>query len=241
MSSAAGGGAGGATGGVMTGGAGVVVEIGCATQNMPGFALCGDAWTWAPRTDGVLLVVVDGLGHGDDAAVAAGMATALVQAHKDADLPDLVTRCHEGLKRSRGVVMSAAIVDATGLWWTGIGNVEGIVARGPQGLGGGGTRDALSCRGGVVGYKLPALKAWSTTFADADTLVMCTDGVKSGFQPTLDDAPVQELADRLLRDFASGDDDALVVVLRRAPAAPAAGAGAVGTASERSSNIKSSR
>ena len=66
----------------------------------------GDRPVVQPFPDGVLVAVVDGLGHGKEAATAARMSTGVL-ARCAAETPTvLVRRCHQALGATRGVVLS---------------------------------------------------------------------------------------------------------------------------------------
>src|ERR1700758_2355608 len=85
----------------------------------------GDAHLVLDIPDGLLVSVVDGLGHGPDAAAAAQTALAALRAGpKDVQL--LLRHCHEALRGTRGVVMTLAIFEARRrrLSWVGVGNVD---------------------------------------------------------------------------------------------------------------------
>jgi phosphoserine phosphatase RsbX len=104
--------------------------------------------------------------------------------------------------------MSLASFATSGeLTWLGVGNVEGTLVRS-----GGGT-DSILLFGGVVGYTLPPLRPSITTVEAGDTLVLATDGIRSGFLQGLDtEVAPQSLADRILADHGKQSDDALVLV-----------------------------
>ena len=88
-----------------------------------------------------------------------------------------------------------------------------LIAR-PEGSRAAPVHNLLPARG-VVGRRLPPLAARTVPIATSEVLIMTTDGVDAHFQfklPRLD--PLQEAADDILRRFSSGDDDALVVMLR---------------------------
>jgi serine/threonine protein phosphatase PrpC len=175
----------------------------------------GDAHVVAGFPGGALAAVIDGLGHGPDAAEAARAAARVLEAFAGEPVTELLFRCHEELRRTRGAVMSLASFDAAGsaMTWTGIGNVEALLLRG----GAGPAREALTPRGGVVGYQLPAPRATTVPVAPGDTLVMATDGIRSSFVAGLARAPKgtpQELADAIFAGHARGSDDALVLVAR---------------------------
>jgi hypothetical protein len=67
----------------------------------------------------------------------------------------------------------------------------------------------------VVGYQMPPLRATSLSVSPGDTLIMATDGIRSGFTSGLTLAgSLQEIADSILALHCKGSDDALVVVAR---------------------------
>jgi hypothetical protein len=76
-------------------------------------------------------------------------------------------------------------------------------------------REPLLLRAGVVGSQLPQLRPTILPIARGDTVYFATDGVRSAFSETLTalENP-QKAADRILRQFQSGKDDALVLVTR---------------------------
>jgi hypothetical protein len=161
------------------------------------------------------VAAIDGLGHGQDAAMAAKIAGATLEVYAGQSVIALVRHCHKALAQTRGVVMSLASIDTVDdtLTWLGIGNVAGVLCRadpaaGPQ-------KEDLLLRGGGVGYQLPHLSAALIPVARGDTLVFATDGVHSDFGEGIAlGEPPQHLADRLLAKYGKNTDDALVVVLR---------------------------
>jgi negative regulator of sigma-B (phosphoserine phosphatase) len=97
--------------------------------------------------------------------------------------------------------------------WLGVGNVQGVLMRADAKKGN--VREALLLRAGVVGSQLPALQATVLPIVRGDTLFFATDGVRSDFSVTLSalENP-QRAADRILEQYRSGTDDALVLVSR---------------------------
>ncbi|HVZ72072.1 MAG TPA: SpoIIE family protein phosphatase [Polyangia bacterium] len=177
-------------------------------------ATSGDLHVVVPFPGGALVALLDGLGHGPEAAAACQAAVPMLEACAADPVTSIVERCHEATRRTRGLVMSLASIDASAgsLTWVGVGNVEGVVLRAP----GGDRRDeAIAARPGVVGGQLPPLRATTLIFAPGDTLVLATDGIRGGFTTGLPRAlPPQELAESILARFAKGTDDAHVVVAR---------------------------
>src|SRR6266404_4238309 len=103
-----------------------LIDQGAASRALPGQDVCGDLHLVKPVRDSVLLAVVDGLGHGNEAIAAARAARAALENHADEPLGELVRHCHEELVRTRGVVMTVATLSPSPghLTWLGVGNVE---------------------------------------------------------------------------------------------------------------------
>jgi len=172
----------------------------------------GDLHVVVPFQGGALVALLDGLGHGPEAAAAASAAAPVLEAHPSESVVLLVQRCHDALRKTRGVVMSLASfhVAASSMTWIGIGNVDGVLLRTN-----GQPAEAIVGRGGVVGYQIPALREKTVRVSPGDTLIMTTDGIRGGFigELVIDDSP-QALAELILARFAKGSDDAHVMVAR---------------------------
>lgn len=166
----------------------------------------------------MLLGVIDGLGHGPEAAAAAATAAAVLEAHAGEQPDHLLGRCHAALADTRGAMMTLASVDMSKatLTWCGVGDVAGIVFRG----GGGETRYVFApVRPGIVGLRMSLVRSARRRFEPGDTLVLASDDVR----PPLDlsfpaGEQAQATADRLFADSALEGDDATVLVARHAAA-----------------------
>jgi negative regulator of sigma-B (phosphoserine phosphatase) len=178
-----------------------LVEYGVAKFILPGQGESGDRHVICCGGKGILIAAMDGIGHGEEAANAAEIS--------------LVERCHEGLRSTRGVVLSLASIDAEHgmMTWLGVGNVQGVLMR--AGAQKGSVHEVLLLRGGVVGSQLPALQAAVLPIAKGDTLVFVTDGIRGEFVEGLSslESP-QRAADKILKQYGRGNDDALVLVAR---------------------------
>jgi hypothetical protein len=193
---------------------GPVVEWGAAGFALEGGA-SGDVHVVAAFPGGALAAVIDGLGHGPEAAAAANLAASVLEASPADPVDALLARCHEALRRTRGAVASLASFDArtASVTWAGVGNVEGFLLRADPAVRP--AREAITLRGGIVGYQLPAPRLAAVPVARGDVLVLATDGLRSGFGDGLSAAaPPQEMADAILARHARGSDDALVLVVR---------------------------
>jgi PAS domain S-box-containing protein len=193
----------------------LIIEWGVASLTLAGEGESGDKHAVKVFPHGALLAAADGLGHGEEAAVAANMAVEVLQTSDNESIISLLKRCHERLRSTRGVVISLAsfnAVDET-MTWIGVGNVEGVLLRADPSVDPG--SESLALRNGVVGSRLPLLHAAIIPVMRGDTLIFATDGIRSGFTQGLDmsDRP-QQIADRILAQYAKRTDDALVLVAR---------------------------
>lgn len=191
------------------------VEWGVAGLPAKGQRQSGDRYLVQPIARGVLLAVVDGLGHGPEAAAAAEVAIRTLQGHAVEPGTSLVGRCHERTRETRGVVIGLASIDGVRgtLTWLGVGNVEGLLIspadrQGPR-------RQTLMSRAGIVGAQLPPLAASVVPLTPGDLLILATDGIRTdpGWQVIFTDPP-QKIADRILAKYSKETDDALVLVSR---------------------------
>ena len=192
-----------------------LIAWGVASRALPGQVVCGDLHLIKPITDGVLAAVLDGLGHGAEAATAAKTAIAVLESHAEEPLAALVNRCHEALTKTRGAVMTVATLRwfKDQLAWLGVGNVEAILLRADRQAKA--RSDRVLLRSGLVGYQLPVLRATTLALAPDDLLIFATDGIDAAFAEGLvcSDSP-QQLADDILERHFKGHDDALVLVVR---------------------------
>jgi negative regulator of sigma-B (phosphoserine phosphatase) len=203
----------------------LLIEWGVATRTLAGHAESGDQYLVKSISDGVLVAVVDGLGHGDRAAEVAKTAVATMDRYAHEPVISLIKRCHESLRGSRGVVMSLASFNVSKgtMTWLGVGNVDGMLLHADARTNSG--HKSLILRGGVVGYRLPTLRDTVIHPLPGDILIFFTDGIRSGFiknqiqdpfsKKKLDKTKsAQQLADYIMAEYGRETDDALVLVAR---------------------------
>jgi len=182
-----------------------------------------------------LLAVVDGVGHGPQAAEATSKILAALEQHWRLDLALLVQECHRAATGSRGATLGLARISMpdTQVRVVGIGDVrlqlvvsqrDEALSRGsaPEGHGPSETEwkvHRTTNNNGTVGYTMPSrLQKTAYGFRPGDLLVMSTDGVN----PIPDTASTQytegpesdEIAKSLLSSFGRVQDDATVIVVR---------------------------
>lgn len=195
-------------------GATAIAEWAVATRPIPGEHVSGDLHV-AVQGARLVVAVIDGLGHGPDAAHAAGRAAEVVETHPDERPEELLRRCHETLRSTRGAAITIASIDAGAgeLVWLGVGNVQAAVLQADPRQGG--AREWVPLRGGVVGYLMPSLRPGTVRLERDDVLIFATDGVRPVFGdwPGPGEPPAN-VAARILADQGRNTDDALVFVAR---------------------------
>jgi negative regulator of sigma-B (phosphoserine phosphatase) len=189
------------------------LDRGIAGAALEGEDRSGDLAVFAPTSRGGLACLIDGLGHGDAAADAAVAASEVIRVHAEAPPQELLDRCHEALKRTRGAVMTLAWFDVerAELVWTGVGNVDARLWHPSAG----GRHDVALVFGGVVGYQVPRVRPTTLALGPGDLLVMVTDGIDPAFSAALEGGGgAQAIAERIFAAHGKGTDDALVIVVR---------------------------
>ena len=191
------------------------VEWSVASRAFPGQAVSGDLHVVAPWSGGVLIGVVDGLGHGEDATAAARVAVDVLEQHAGEPVVALVQHCHRALRETRGVVMTLLSIDTSEESMTaiGVGNVETALQRAdPRATP---PRASVLLRNGVVGYQLPALQSDVLPIAPGDTVVFATDGVREDFGDMINLVdPLPQLVGKIISEKFRGTDDGLVLAFK---------------------------
>lgn len=190
-----------------------ITQWGVASRARKGESDSGDRHLVVELPGSVLMAVIDGAGHGLEAAAAAEQAVrALGETASGTNLVDLITHCHEQLRGTRGGVISMGLITAqdNSLSWLGVGNVEAAV------FSPGREKPArLLLRSGVIGMWLPALKPYTLGLEPGDVVVFATDGVDNRFTDELRAVGhPQALAETIVHNYGLQSDDALALVVR---------------------------
>lgn len=197
------------------GGSAAGIEWAVAARPMPGESECGDAYVVQVFADGVLFAVIDGLGHGPEAAHAARLAADSLAGTAEQGPDAAIAACHEALRGSRGAVLTVAVFHPGPalLEWVGVGNIESVLWHCPGRPGA--RREGAASRGGVVGYQLPTLHVATLPVAAGDICCLASDGITTAFvERTPAFLEPRALADYILARYARDNDDALVLAVR---------------------------
>jgi len=193
------------------------IEWAAKSRPRPGENVCGDRLLAVDvNGTGALFGVLDGLGHGVEAAEAANCGVEVLRNARSEPLDVLVQRCHRALSGTRGAAMTLARIDfqADTLSWVGIGNVAAdLVAKHPAGVE---VRSSARLAGGIVGYRIPeVLTPQEVPIRPGDLLVIASDGIVEDHLDDIDfAAPAPVIADQILHSHAKDNDDALVLAAR---------------------------
>lgn len=184
------------------------VEVATLYRPMPGETACGDrALSWSSG-ERLLVAVIDGLGHGPFAALAAEAAVDFIAANRDLDLEPLFNGCSEALRTTRGAVMTVIQVNQeTGeAWHAAIGNVEARIH---------GSGDVpLITTPGVVGARMRRLRVRPFELRPGSTMIVHTDGISSRFPfERMLRRRAASVAEELMSDYAKEHDDAGCAVI----------------------------
>jgi len=193
-----------------------IIEAAAASFTLPGQEECGDREAVVSLPHSAVAAVIDGIGHGPEAAEVAERAVAKVrEGLNGGGLIEVLKRCHTSLTGSRGAVMNLASFDQREgtLTWLGIGNVEGrLLLRNKDS---GYVRQHLLLRPGVVGQRLPSLQVAVSRVQRGDLVIFATDGVAPDFADNIRiDSPVSEIANGIISRYCKKTDDALALVIR---------------------------
>ena len=192
-----------------------LVECAVAMTPLPGETESGDRCLVLPTAGGALVAVVDGLGHGAQAGLAADVAIQTLEAHPEESLVPLLQHCHKAMQSTRGAAISLASFSRRGqtLTWLGVGNVSGVLLR--KSASARSADESVLLRAGVVGFQLPLLQSVEVPVAIGDILIFATDGIRADFSSHVSRRDTaQRIANRISETCSKDNDDALVLVVR---------------------------
>ena len=190
------------------------IELGAVCLPMKGEEVVGDGWWSEPLGDYRTVLVVDGLGHGPNAARAARAATEAFATHASAAPGALMQICHRALAATRGAAGAAARVAAGKRQGTfaGIGNIACRIEEAT------GERRQLVSHSGTLGHVMRRVQEFEFEFPAGALLILHSDGLTTHWAttdyPGLASRHAGLIAGVLYRDHDRGRDDVTVVVLK---------------------------
>jgi serine phosphatase RsbU (regulator of sigma subunit) len=189
--------------------------IAAATRPFPGETANGDGWRVDWHEGSCRIAVIDGLGHGPEAAVAKDRALEALARQPEMEVVAALHLCHRALSGTRGAAISLVKIDPGNrtLRYVGIGNVEGRLRQG-------GREQRFLTHRGIVGAMMRTVTVIEFALEEEWLVVIHTDGISARFdlEPliALTDGDIQALADTILLRWSHVADDATTVVARQA-------------------------
>lgn len=191
----------------------VADPVRCSVLSRPRFGeeVSGDDFFIKKLPFFVLFGVIDALGHGPEAHATARRAVRILEDNFRRDLSELVARCHQELKGTRGAAMALGRIDlrANAFDHVAVGNVETRIY-GPRPP----VRPAFA--NGVLGMIVEGARVERHPYRAGTCFVMFSDGISGRFD--LDDALLrrtpQEIGAHILSGYGRRHDDATVMVIR---------------------------
>lgn len=186
------------------------VDVGLATEDES-----GDAWAVEWPEGRPVALVADGLGHGRQAAEAAGLAVEAFRRNAALPAARILEAVHAALRPTRGAAVAVAEAVGAGpaVRYAGIGNISAALVGSQK------VRKMVSLSG-TAGHEARSIRSFDYDWPDGGLLVMHSDGVATHWEladyPGLAERHPALVAAVLYRDHARRRDDATVLVVRRA-------------------------
>jgi anti-sigma regulatory factor (Ser/Thr protein kinase) len=187
-------------------------NIGGLTVPLAGEQLSGDKWLACNVDDSLYCLLVDGLGHGFEAAEAARLACDRFKQNLDLSPSIMLKTLHLALRGSRGAVAGVARIDfkKRQVNFAGLGNITASLMGKLE-------RKYLVSLNGTLGYEARKITEFELPWPNDGLLIMHSDGISSkaceyAETKLLDSAAV--LAASVYLHYAKKTDDATVMVAK---------------------------
>lgn len=195
-----------------------LLDIGVVCEPLDGETACGDGWCVVQDADRAAVLLVDGLGHGPNAAHAADTAIETFRRVADRGPAEIVGALHEALRSTRGAAVAVAEVrrSSTGasVAFCAVGNTVSAIT-------GMHKPKSLASMNGTAGMQVGRLQEFTQTWETGSSMVMHTDGITTRWKlesyPQIFSHDPAIIAAVLHRDFQRPRDDSTVLVLGLRP------------------------
>ncbi|MFO0658393.1 MAG: SpoIIE family protein phosphatase [Polyangiaceae bacterium] len=216
-------------------------DIGHRVRPISGEIASGDLAMVSRTQSGVLVALIDGLGHGRSAAEAASLCARTIDEHREQELDEIFSIAHRVLRTGRGAVAAIARLDAVRreIEFAGIGNIATTIVHANKGSGA--SKVSPLTMAGVLGSAYRKIRSQRLPFDAGDAVLMHTDGVRSRFDPiVIQSATAQSAADEIISVYGKDTDDAGCLFVRAVSAKPAASSSHLRAAEVSSPSLPSS-
>jgi anti-sigma regulatory factor (Ser/Thr protein kinase) len=195
-----------------------LLDVGVVCEPIEGETACGDGWCVVQQADRAMVLLVDGLGHGPNAAQAADVAIERFREVADRRPAEAVAALHEALRATRGAALAVAEVTRAGagasVTFCAVGNtVSAIVGMNKS--------RSLASMNGTAGLNVGKLQEFSQQWDPGAMMIMHTDGLTTRWrienQPSLLARDPAIVAAVLHRDYQRPRDDSTVLAVSLRP------------------------
>ena len=189
------------------------IEYGVVNIPVQGETACGDSFAVQESDGRCLVMVADGLGHGEDAAKASLQAVRILGENLNQSPCEILDVAHAALRSTRGAAASVAeiAVSSSEVRYAGIGNISGSILIGAA------SRSMVS-HNGTLGHAMRKCQVFVYPWSPGSVLVMHSDGLTTHWDlrkyPGITDRHPAVMAGVIYRDFKRGRDDVTVLVAR---------------------------
>ena len=190
-----------------------LIEVGAVSEPIVGEKVCGDGWGSRPLRGAMLMLVVDGLGHGVLAHEAAQEAKRVLAETRSVEPHNIVHDVHAALKKTRGAAMAIAKLDLDNrvLKFAGVGNISASIVSA-------GSSRGLPSHNGTLGQVASRVQEFTYPWNAEDVLIMHSDGLATRWNlqqyPGIWSKHPSIIAAILHRDFSRHRDDVTVFVAK---------------------------
>lgn len=188
------------------------LSFGVSQHSLHDDPACGDVWHLNVKGASFSALVIDGLGHGPDAELAARAGEQAFAQAPFTTPTQLMDELHHAMGGTRGGAAAIAQYQASSgrLSFTGIGNIGASLINPERARG-------LASHPGIVGTQYRKAQSFDYPHVNGHLLIMYSDGLQSRWNlqdyPGLVHRHPAVIATVLHRDFSRGRDDVTVIVL----------------------------
>ena len=188
------------------------IRYGVSQHSLHNDPACGDVWHLTYEGASISALVIDGLGHGEEAERAARAGAQAFALTPFADPVMLMEDLHRDMIGTRGGAVAFTQFDGTrdSLTFAGVGNIGASLIAADKSRG-------LASHPGIVGVQYRKARPFDYAHVNGHLLIMYSDGLQSRWNlqdyPGLVHRHPAVIASVLHRDFSRGRDDATVLVV----------------------------
>lgn len=186
----------------------------CINVAKPGEKVSGDGGSIRYANNKTLVLLGDGLGHGEFAKEAVDTAIDAFNNSNCSDPSDIIREMHIAVKKTRGLVASIGILDHQTKKWqvSGIGNIAVRLQRGLE-------YKNYSSYNGIIGLNIPKrIDNNDYEMEKFQQFILCSDGIKTRWDlmhyPSILKYDPMLLAAAIYKDQARRTDDMTVMIVK---------------------------